>query len=77
MSYKEFGEKLNTLIKEICAMYFIDNLKDLMIYISKNVKSVFASENVHLWMLDSVIILLILIVIKIIIYKKYFYIIII
>ena len=54
LSYKEFSEKLNNLIREISKMQFITNLENLMKFVNKNFKKVFVSEKINLWMADSV-----------------------
>jgi len=56
LSYKEFSEKLNVLIREISKMNKINNLENLMIFLNKNFKKVFLAEKINLWMADSVLI---------------------
>ena len=54
LSFKEFSEKLNSLIYELSKMIKIDNIKELMCFVSKTMKNVFSSERSFLWVSDSV-----------------------
>lgn len=54
LSYKEFSEKMNILIREISKMQSINSLETLMVFINKGFKKVFLSEKINLWIADSV-----------------------
>lgn len=54
LSYKEFSEKLNFLIREISKMHAVNNLENLMIFLNKSFKKVFLSEKINLWIADAV-----------------------
>ena len=55
LNFKEFSEKLNSLLIHIVNLLKFDDLKTLMIYLSKNMKDVLLSQSVHLWIKDGVI----------------------
>lgn len=55
ISFKEFGEKLNVLLREISHVNEHSTEKDIMIYLMRNFKNVFSAEKVNLWLVDSVI----------------------
>ena len=54
LSYKEFSEKMNCLIREISKMQAINSIEALMVFVNKSFKKVFLSEKINLWMADSV-----------------------
>ena len=54
LSYKEFSEKLNILIREISKMSLIHDIEALMQFLNKSFKKVFLSEKINLWITDSV-----------------------
>lgn len=54
ISFKEFSEKMNSLIRELSKINSMDNHKDIMISINKNFQNVLSSNTIHLWMVDHV-----------------------
>lgn len=54
LSYKEFSEKLNLLIREISKMFTVTSVENLMSFLNKNFKKIFLAEKINLWIVDSV-----------------------
>ena len=54
ISLKEFIEKLNTIVKEFLQMSWLENVNELMQYISKSMPIIFNAEKVLLWTADFV-----------------------
>ena len=55
ISFKEFGERMNKLIRELANINKITSIVDLLVNINRNFRGVFQSENVFLWVSDQVI----------------------
>ncbi len=54
LTLKDFSEKLNSLSNEILNLLNCENLEDLMRTLSKSLKSIISSEEIRLWVCDSV-----------------------
>lgn len=54
-SFRDFGEKANTLVHELLYILSFNDLNEVIGYISKNFKSTFQAESVHLWVREAVI----------------------
>jgi len=54
ISLKEFIEKLNTIVKEFLQLSWLENIKELMKYISKTMPVIFNAEKVLLWTAEFV-----------------------
>jgi len=55
VSFKDFGEKMNAMLREISRLNELENEKDIMIFLSKHFKKVFSAEKVNLWLVDAVV----------------------
>jgi hypothetical protein len=54
ISFKEFGERMNKLIRELANINKITSIMELLVNINRNFRGVFQSENVFLWVSDQV-----------------------
>ncbi|KAL4430081.1 hypothetical protein ABPG74_013528 [Tetrahymena malaccensis] len=52
-SYREFSEKVNSMIHEIMYLINFTSINDIMVYVSRNFKQNFQAENVHLWVREA------------------------
>ncbi|KAL4476824.1 hypothetical protein ABPG72_010661 [Tetrahymena utriculariae] len=52
-SFREFSEKVNSMIHEIMYLINFTSINDIMVYLSRNIKQNFQAENVHLWVREA------------------------
>lgn len=54
LTIREFSEKNNLLINDLINLIGCESIQDLMITMSKNIKTIFLADEVLLWLNDSV-----------------------
>lgn len=54
LTIREFSEKNNLLINDLINLISCESMSDLMITMSKNIKTIFLADEVLLWLNDSV-----------------------
>ncbi|CAD8051907.1 unnamed protein product [Paramecium primaurelia] len=53
LSFKDFSEKLNMMLKQLISLQLIETLQEQMQFIEYNFKHVFMCQNTRLWILDA------------------------
>ena len=53
LSFQDFAEKMNQLIISLTHVLQYNSIEDLMVNISKTMRSIFNAEIIHLWMADK------------------------